>query len=253
MSTDSNPSRRRFMRLCATTLALIGANPRVLGAAGERLSRYPRAGLTDRQNRPLRASELVVGETYLFHYPYATTPCFLIDLGKPVEADVTLRTEDGATYRWPGGVGPRRSVVAFSAICAHRMSHPAREVSFINYRHQPVVFSNADAKRVERSQVIYCCSEMSVYDPAQGARVLGGPAPQPLAAILLEHDSADDSLAAVGTLGGEMFQRFFREFGSRIMLEHGTFEIEQLVADTAAVMPLDEFCQNQILCGTQSA
>ena len=49
--------------------------------------------------------------------------------------------------------------------------------------------------------MIHCCSEHSEYDPATGARVLGGPAPQPLSAILLEHDKSNDYLYAVGTLG----------------------------------------------------
>jgi len=42
--------------------------------------------------------------------------------------------------------------------------------------------------------VIHCCSEHSQYDPAEGARVVAGPAPQPLAAILLDHDPASDAL-----------------------------------------------------------
>lgn len=36
------------------------------------------------------------------------------------------------------GVGPGASIVAFSAICAHRMSYPTRNVSFIDYRHKPM-------------------------------------------------------------------------------------------------------------------
>ena len=251
MSSDSGASRRRFMRLCASTVALIGANPRILADEAASLRRYPKVRLVDTQNQPLNVDALAVGEAYVFHYPYESTPCFLIDVGQPVDAGATLQTEQGATYRWPGGIGPRRSIVAFSAIRAHRMSHPAREVTFINYRHKPVSFRNSAEERVERSHVIYCCSEMSVYDPLQGARVLGGPAKQPLAAILLE-SASDGAIFATGTLGGEMFQRFFREFGSRLMLEHGTYDIEKLAADTTTVMTLNEFCQNQILCGTQS-
>ena len=37
----------------------------------------------------------------------------------------------------PGGIGRDKSVVSFSAICAHKLSHPSRNISFINYR--PVV------------------------------------------------------------------------------------------------------------------
>jgi len=32
------------------------------------------------------------------------------------------------------GVGARHSLVAYSAICAHKLSYPTREISFISYR-----------------------------------------------------------------------------------------------------------------------
>ena len=137
----------------------------------------------------INVSALEIGETYLFHYPYVSTPCFLINLGRPVQPGKQLRTRDGQRYRWQGGAGPERSIVAFSAICAHKMSHPAPTVSFINYRHDAVKFRNSQDAIEQRSGVIYCCSERSVYDPASGGRVLGGPAPQPLAAIELDYDS----------------------------------------------------------------
>lgn len=248
MSSDSGTSRRGFVRLCASAVALVGAIPSLLARTGNTLHRYPRARLVDAHNHPVIADRLRVGENYLFHYPYVSTPCFLIDVGVPLETGATLHTENGEAYRWPGGVGPNRSIVAFSAICAHRMSHPAPEVSFINYRHKTVAFRNGAEERTERSQVIYCCSEKSVYDPLQGARVLGGPARQPLAAILLEQDATDGTLSAAGTCGGEMFERFFNEFGFRLSLEYRTQDIRALVSESTTVLPLAEFCQNQILC-----
>jgi hypothetical protein len=138
-------------------------------------------------------------------------------------------------------------VVAFSAICAHKMTHPAKQVSFINYRHQRVTFEDAEKQSTERAQVIYCCSEKSVYDPVNGARVLGGPAKQPLAAIVLEQDNAG-TLYAVGTTGGELFDRFFREFTPRLQLEFGTQEVRRLVGERATVHTLAEYCRNQVLC-----
>ena len=128
-----------------------------------------------------------------------------MDLGKSVTTPHALKTHDGAAYSWPGGVGNGRSMVSFSAICAHRMSHPAPEVSFINYRHGKIDFTDKNYELQSRSGLIYCCSEGSVYDPGDGARVLGGPAPQPLATILLKHHSNDDTLSAYGVLGGNMF------------------------------------------------
>jgi Rieske Fe-S protein len=247
MGSDRSMNRRGFVRLCASALALIGASPGVLAQPDARARRYPRARLVDAAGQPVTGADLVVGENYLFHYPFVATPCFLLNLGKPT-VPTGLTTEDGHRYAWPGGVGAQRSIVAFSAICAHKMSHPARQVSFINYRHERVRFRDAAEHAVERAQVIYCCSEKSVYDPAEGARVLGGPAKQPLAAILLEEDSADGTLHAVGTYGGELFERFFREFGFRLSLEHRTRQVRDLVSDSTAVVKLTEYCQNRVLC-----
>ena len=77
----------------------------------------------------------------------------------------------------------RRSLVAFSAICAHQLVYPTRDVSFISFR-------KTRAQRGVQDELIHCCAEHSQYDPAHGAQVLSGPAPQPLCAVLLSHDPA---------------------------------------------------------------
>ena len=58
----------------------------------------------------------------IFHYPYAATPCFLLNLGRPLSLPAELKTAAAQPYRWPGGVGPQRSIVAYSAICAHQLA-----------------------------------------------------------------------------------------------------------------------------------
>lgn len=240
--------RRSFVKLCASAVAAASANPTALASQDRVAREYQRVKLVNGSHRPFAASDLAVGETYLFHYPYICTPCFLINLGKPVEGGSQLETKEKLQYQWKGGVGPLRSLVAFSAICAHKMSHPARQASFINYRHEPVNFLDRDVKMTERGQVISCCSERSVYDPTDGARVIGGPAPQPLAAIILEHDESDDSLSATGTYGGEMFERFFEKFSFRLQLEYATDNVESLVKNESTVTLAAEFTGNQILC-----
>ena len=246
MSAHSKLTRRNFVRLCASAVTLVSANPALLARADTSYRRLQRVQLLDDRERPLAVAQLKVGETYLFHYPYLATPCFLLDLGTPA-ARTWLTTEDGQRYLWDGGIGPRRSIVAFSAICAHKMTHPAKQVSFINYRHERVAFENADKQVSERAQVIYCCSEKSVYDPVNGARVLGGPAKQPLAAIVLEQDAAG-ALYAVGTTGGELFERFFREFAPRLELELRTADVRKPVDKATTVMRLADYCRNQVLC-----
>ena len=77
--------------------------------------------------------------------------------------------------------------------------------------------------------------------------MVAGPAPQPLAAILLEHDAKTDELAAVGTLGGEMFNQFFAKYEFRLALEHGGAP-RQAVTGSTVVTELDSYCKQQVRC-----
>lgn len=248
MSPNPPIKRRSFVRLCASTLASVSAAPTLLAQTNGSHNRHNRVRLVNADDQAILSDKLAVGENYIFHYPYICTPCFLLDLGKPTFDHTMLKTEDGRSYRWEGGVGPKRSIVAFSAICAHKMTHPAKSVSFINYRHNEVRFRDKDETYAQRSQVIYCCSEKSVYDPTQGARVIGGPAPQPLAAVELEYDEAEETLYATGTYGGDMFNQFFEQFADRLALEYETSNIEQQVTDTTTVMTLEEFTETMVTC-----
>jgi len=243
----SGINRRGFVKFCMSALA-VSTQSMAFGAPPGKLKTYQRTLLINEQYQPIRASDLVAGENYIFHYPYISTPCFLLNLGEPTVSEIELRTEAGQPYVWRGGVGPDTSIVAFSAICAHKMTHPAKAVSFINYRHERVRFQDKRHRTLEDSQVIYCCSEKSVYDARSGARVLGGPAKQPLAAVKLEYNEGRDELYAVGTYGGEMFDKFFAKFTSRLQLEYQLSDVDRLVGKKIEVVPLDEYCKTRILC-----
>jgi Rieske Fe-S protein len=232
--------RRDFIKVCAAGAA-VSTND--LFAAQDLSPRlYARSLLTDESGRPLRAEGLVAGRNYIFHYPFETTPCFLLNLGKPTVRGVHLKTEDGSTYEWTGGVGPNFAIVGYSAICAHRMSYPTPQISFISYREK------STASGIMRANTIHCCSEHSEYDPAAGAKVVGGPAPQPLAAVLLEHDAKSDALHAVGILGGEMFNAFFTKYEFKLALDYGGSRARQPVAGDTVVMELQQFCKQQVRC-----
>lgn len=227
--------RRGFIKFCAASVAALQAGEL---AADARVQPYARAKLVDEKGAALRASSIPADRNFIFHYPYAATPCFLLNLGKPVRA-TQLKTQSGEAYEWKGGVGAQRSVVAYSAICAHRLSYPTRDISFISYRTEK-------SARNRIANVIHCCSEHSQYDPADGARVVAGPAPQPLAAIVLEWNQANDEIDAVGTLGGEMFREFFDKFGFKLQMEHGS--PRATVAGTCVVQELDNYCKQQVKC-----
>jgi arsenite oxidase small subunit len=231
--------RRKFLGTCVAISGTAGLVPVAAWAqAAPRL--YDRARLVDIRGAPLKARAVVAETNYVFHYPFVGTPCFLLNLGRPVAAATMLRRDDGTTYAWGGGVGPARAIVAFSAICAHKLAYPTRDVSFIRY--QPQRSATAAA------QVIHCCADHSVYDPASGARVLAGPAPQPLAAILLEYDAATDELAALGTVGAEQFDAFFTQYEFKLALDHGQGKARRPVGASAVVRELAQYCKQTIQC-----
>jgi Rieske Fe-S protein len=248
VETSDRLARRGFMKLCAASAAAVGIAPELLASTAP-VKHYARVRLVHAGGQAVAAGALPVGESLVFNYPHATTPCFLLNLGRALEGNLGLRTESGDEYLWPGGVGPASSIVAFSAICAHKMSHPAKTVSFINYRHEDVSFRDHAQKIIKRDGVIFCCSEKSVYDPARGARVLGGPARQPLCAIVLEHDPADDALYAIGSRGGEMFEKFFATFTPRLQMEWGLSNVRAPVTGSSTVLAIDEYSRTQMLCG----
>jgi Rieske Fe-S protein len=230
--------RRDFIIGCAGAAMSCSVPAFASGEAKPRL--YNRVRLVDEKGRPLQSKAIPAQRNFIFHYPYASTPCFLLNLGKPVKASATLKTADKREYAWGGGTGAGNGIVAYSAICAHKLTYPTRDISFISYRSE-LTPGNRHA------QVIHCCSEHSQYDPAAGARVLAGPAPQPLAAILLDYDAASDELHAVGTLGGEMFNDFFARFEFKLALEHGG-KPRAPVEGACVVSELDSYCRQQVKC-----
>ena len=230
--------RRKFLQTCAAA-TLTGA-PAFVVAADAAPHHYARARLVLADGNPVNAKSLPPHVNFVFHYPYAATPCFLLNLGRPLDAGTPLRTSDAQTYRWQGGTGPAHSIVAYSAICPHRMSHPTRQISFISYHAEK-------SPKTGKAKVIHCCHEHSEYDPARGAAVLGGPALQPLAAILLDYDARTDGLYAVGTLGGEMFDEFFSKFEFRLSLEFSG-KAHESAGNHCVVVELAKYCRQQMKC-----
>src|SRR3982751_6489375 len=106
--------RRDFVKFCAATALGPGA---VAADSSPRF--YSRARLVNEDGAVLRGRDIPVKQNLIFHYPFAATPCFLLNLGAPAAGGVTLKTAANEPYEWKGGVGPARSVVAYSAICAH--------------------------------------------------------------------------------------------------------------------------------------
>lgn len=205
-------------------MASIASSPLLASNAANKpvIKRYQASILSDAHGAAQRASTLKPLSNYIFQYPFASTPCLLLDMGRDI-----------------GGVGPKRSIVAFSAICSHKLAYPAKEVSFIRFQ------ANASSK--SEAERIHCCADHSVYDPSAGAKVLSGPAPDALAAIALEYDAKRDALRAVGTSGVEQFAAFFAKYDFKLSMEYGNRARDQ-VAATTRLQELTSYCRNIAQC-----
>ncbi len=243
---DQANKRREFMLVCSATAAVcstpaLAASETTSKATPMATSRsYARVKLVDADHKPIKLKSLKTNHNYVFNYPYAATPCFLLKLDASVDEKVGLKTEAGAKYDWPGGAGQEKNLVAYSAICAHKLAYPTPQVSFIGFR---AAASAASA----RGKVITCCADKSVYDPAAGAKVMSGPAPQPLATILLEHDAATDEIYAVGTFGGERFNEFFAKYDFKLKMEMGDNAKDE-IKNVAVVKDLANYSAQTAQC-----
>jgi arsenite oxidase small subunit len=247
-SYRANMDRRNFLHSCSSSagaacLSTAALLPEATWAADAKPKSYSRVLLTDERGDAFKASSLKAQANYVFHYPFEATPVFLLDLGKPV-AGSALKSKSGESYQWPGGVGKNKSIVAFSAICAHQLVYPTQQLSFISFRKGTPV--NAKTPNAG-ADLIHCCADHSQYDPAQGAKVLSGPASQPLCAVLLEHNAKDDTLSAHATLGGELFDEFFKKYEAKLSIEVGS-KAKNTVSKQTVVRELEKFCRNPVKC-----
>ena len=65
--------------------------------------------------------------------------------------------------------------------------------------------------------------------------------------MLLSHDPKADTLTAYATLGGELFDDFFRKYEMKLSLEVGA-KAKSAVKGQSIVRELEKFCRNPIQC-----
>jgi len=230
--------RRQFNTLCTGLVTGAASLHLALHSSqAEANGPYPRSQLVYGDDSAVTLDSLEPGVAHIFGYPYVTTPCFL----------VRLKRSSPGRGSWPGGIDKDQSVVAFSAICSHKMSHPAKPISHISYREQSVTFYDSAGKKHTRDDVISCCSERSVYDPASAGDVLAGPAPIPLAAIALSNDK-QGRVSAIGSFGEDQYERFLTKFGFRLAMEYGVTDVRARTGERCTVVAAKDFSTQQVLC-----
>lgn len=233
--------RRSFMKACGASAAALAAATQTQLVYSGTAKDFARVKLVDGNGQPLKASSLSQSEAYVFGYPYAGTPCFLISLPKAAPAGASLKTEAGEEYSFAGGVGPNKNIVAYLAICTHQLAHPEKKGSVMGY-------SAVNSETAGRSVAITCCAHNSAFDPADGGRVLTGKASQPLPAIRLEHDAATDELYATGMYGADLVDEFFKKFKSKLNQEFGIGKYRVEASGTAQTVLISKYSAEADVC-----
>jgi arsenite oxidase small subunit len=126
-------------------------------------------------------SNLEVGVPVSFNYPLQETPNILVKLGVQSQ----------------GGVGPDSDIVAFSQVCQHL----GCIYGFVETGSAPACNGSYNAP----GPVGYCCCHGSVYDLANAAKVISGPAPRPVPQVILYFDAASGNIFATGMTGPTIF------------------------------------------------
>ena len=214
-----DPSRRAFLKgilIGIGAAAVLSAIPVIsyLNQPQISLKEYPWVIIVDSNGQPIKASQIPVNspEILLFQYPMQGDITFLLNLGdendNPIQIPPTqvVIPENGKTYTFPGGVGPYKSIVAYSAICQHLGCIPT-ELHFFPPKYMktglptpnylPSVALQA-AQQANAPGVLHCDCHGSTYDPYHGASVLTGPTVRPLPYVELYWDSNTDFLYAIG-------------------------------------------------------
>ena len=239
--------RRNFLKVVGATGAMIAVSPSTItgelrASDGTLFQAFEKVQLLGADGTPLKASALIKEENYVFNYPLVSTPSILLDLPEATQKDVELKSEDGETYIWKGGVGSKGTIVAYTAICAHQMAHPTPDDSFMQYckKGQSGVFADKAG--------IICSSHMAYYDTGAGCkRAEGSPATEPLASIILEI-AEDDTISAVGVLGPERFKEYLKVFKPEMKKYYGgKRKAKKKTTATASAIALKDYTKEIII------
>ena len=238
--------RRNFLKIAGISGAVIAVSPSTISGQlraddGTLFMAYEKVQLVDASGSAIKASTLKQETNYVFNYPFVGTPSILLDLGEETAKDVKLKSEDGEEYMWKGGIGAKRSIVAYSAICSHQLAHPTPDDSFLQYLPR-----GKTTMACKESGVMVCSSHLSAFDTKQGCKQIAGPAEQALASIVIEI-AEDDTLWASAVLGPDKFHDYFKRYKPEMKKFYGgKRKAKKRVKDSALTVTLNEYTKEII-------
>ncbi|GHF32736.1 Rieske Fe-S protein [Deinococcus metalli] len=184
--TDARATRRTFLKLTAMTGAAAGVVA-VSGRAGAQTASDPaKAGDLllhqdgPNKGKPVKATEVKVGEAV---WAVAVDPA----TKKPRDAmkgGVVLTKVASGKLQASSKPNAAGDIVAYSSVCTHQ-GCPSKEIGSLG----------------QGKGHIICTCHGSIYDPADNATVLGGPAPKRLPALPIKVDAAGAVVAKAGFTG----------------------------------------------------
>ncbi|MDY0232574.1 MAG: Rieske 2Fe-2S domain-containing protein [Sulfurimonas sp.] len=237
--------RRNFLRVVGATGALVAISPSTISgrlyASNGLYESYERVQLLNADGVAIKLADLKKETNYIFQYPYIGTPTMLLDLEDSTAKDVRLKSDDGEEYIWKGGVGKDRTVVAYSAICSHQLAHPTPDDSFLQY-----VQKDKKTMACDHGGVVVCSSHLSSFEAKEGCKNISGPASAPLAAVVLEI-ADDDTIYAVGVLGGDKFHEYFKAYKPEFKKYYGNArQAKKKVTKSATMVELTQYTKEII-------
>ena len=195
---EVDETKRNVIKLLAVA-GMVGGGGGLVGGAIQYaqppmvgITSYPKVTLLDLDGAPLTATKVVeeydvsTSDLLLFNYPLRNEPNFLLNVAPKAGAV-------GGAKNVVGGVGPDKSIVAFSAICQH-LGCPAPALAYYPPGACPKKFGSLDF-------YLHCSCHGSTYDVTNGASNLTGPAVLPLPQVTLDWNASDDTISAVGVTG----------------------------------------------------
>jgi len=163
----SKVSRRDFLKMGGTGAAATGAAIATGGLLGTTTAEAADSGRTTLPypvNKVANANKLVVNKPVSFTYPDKASPCVLVRMGHAV----------------PGGVGPKKDIVAYSTLCTHMGCPVSYDTKSRNFK---------------------CPCHFSVFDSEKTGQMVTGQATENLPRILLTYNTKSGDVRAIGIDG----------------------------------------------------